>query len=320
MIAIFTSILAMAGMMVILLPGGTSAATSPEDSSNITTSNLSPEPFTMKASSINLDNQTSNQTNEKPKTNTTSQARLSKGVIIPDNSINFPYKVTVRFDSITVNDNHEVTRFGNAEIDISAFVQGIRVDLTGASARGEVHTGDMPHTGLGDASEGETIYFDPGTEVTVYLPSTLPLSIFTVGQEVDGCGRIDFNKPGMENLRLKLVEVFKDNRLNWQDAIDKYLYLVTPNFDYSYYCAYDENERLGNLIKFYGPPGQSYEPIGYGAGAHTNVVSDTGDFTLRYTITVTPPPIFGKNKQLDSNPFLNQMQQQNSTITFNKAK
>ena len=294
---------------------------SSEDSSIITTSTPSPEPITMNISSITLDNQTSkNRTDyQTPKPNTTLQERFSKGIIIPDSSISFPYKVTVKFDSITVNDNHELTRFGNAEIDISAFVQGIIVDLTDASTRGEIHTGDMPHTGLGDSSEGETIYFDPGTEVTVYLPRTIPLSIFTAGQEVDGCGRIDFNNPGIENQRLKLVETFKNNRLNWQEAIDKYLYLVTPSHDYSYYCAYDENERLGNLIKFYGPPGQSYEPIGYGAGTHTNVVSDTGDFTLRYTITVTPPPIFGKNKQLDSNAFLNQMEQ-NNTFTFNKAK
>lgn len=38
------------------------------------------------------------------------------------------------------------------------------------------------------------------------------------------------------------------------------------------------------------PPDHSYEPTGYGAGVHTNVVSSNGDFTLRYTISVTPPP------------------------------
>jgi hypothetical protein len=67
----------------------------------------------------------------------------------------------------------------------------ILVDLTDASTGGGIYTGqDMPPFGLGDVSEGETVYFDPGTEVTVNLPKTLPLSIFTAGQEVDGCGRI----------------------------------------------------------------------------------------------------------------------------------
>lgn len=50
---------------------------------------------------------------------------------------------------------------------------------------------------------------------------------------------------------------------------------------------------------------------------HTNVVSSTGDFTLRYTIFVTPPPVTGVNRQFDSNAFLNQTQQ-NNTFASNK--
>ena len=77
--------------------------------------------------------------------------------------------------------------------------------------------------------------------------------------------------------------------------IDQYVSALVPSNDRSDLCFVfgSYNDRLGNLIKFYEPPGQSYEPIGWGAGAHTNVVSDTGDFTLRYTITVTPPPTGG---------------------------
>jgi hypothetical protein len=54
---------------------------------------------------------------------------------------------------------------------------------------------------------------------------------------------------------------------------------------------YGGSEVLGNIVKFYNPPGQSYEPIGYGAGVHTNVVSSKGDYTLRYTIAVHLHPL-----------------------------
>ena len=46
-------------------------------------------------------------------------------------------------------------------------------------------------------------------------------------------------------------------------------------------------DRVGYINKLYYPPE-------YGQGAHTNVVSSSGDFTLRYTITVVPPPISGE--------------------------
>ena len=120
--------------------------------------------------------------------------------------------------------------------------------------------------------------------------------------------------------RKKLVETFKDPRLNWLEAIDNYLYIV-PSKDYSVVCVLgSDNDRIGNLIKFYEPPGQSYEPIGYGAGAHTNVVSDNGDFTLRYTITFIPPPNSAVEKQLDSNTFSNRTQLNNNIFTFNKTE
>jgi hypothetical protein len=77
----------------------------------------------------------------------------------------------------------------------------------------------------------------------------------------------------------------------------------------------NDNEVLGTITKFYNPPGSSYEPIGYGAGAHTDVVSDTGDFILRYTISVTPPSTL--EKKIDPNKFSNKFES-NNTFTFNK--
>jgi hypothetical protein len=85
---------------------------------------------------------------------------------------------------------------------------------------------EMPPLGLGYVSESETLYFDPGTEVTVYLPKTLPPSIFTVGQEVDECGRVHFEY--YEYNKEKLVGTFKDPRLDWLEAIESYLLPSEP--------------------------------------------------------------------------------------------
>ena len=191
--------------------------------------------------------------------------------------------MTVRFDSIYVVSNHEYTS-SSAEYDLSAFVQGIRIPLTDRSFEGICGgAGEPPPCGLGDASQGETVYFTPGTEVTVSLPDTLPLSIFTVGQEVDLCGRVDFDNPLGENLRQGLVETFRNNSLNWIDPINGYINRMVPSDDLSLICAIDSNDRIGNIIKF-------YNPVDYGAGAHS-VASSGADFILRYTITVKPPPI-----------------------------
>jgi hypothetical protein len=306
--------LAIVGVAILVIPAGASAATSGEGSSNNATSIQSPESITMTPSNLSSDNQLLNRTDETLKPNATLQGNPTRGIIITNTSISFPYEITVRFDSITVHDNHEYFSSSNGEYDLSAFVQGNRIDLTDYSTGGAItFGGEMPKFGLGDASEGETIYFDPGAEVTVYLPTTLPLSIFTVGQEVDECGRVDFDDPSSEYYREELVEKFKhqpSNLLDWLEAINHYLYLMVPSYDNSVVCTFgSNNDRIDNLIKFYGP-------VDYGAGAHTNVVSNLGgDFTLRYTITVTPPPITGLNRNLDSNALLNQTQQNNTFAT-----
>ena len=49
---------------------------------------------------------------------------------------------------------------------------------------------DLPSCGLGDVSHGETVHFSPLAEVTVDIPETLPLSIFTAGVEREYGGRI----------------------------------------------------------------------------------------------------------------------------------
>jgi F5/8 type C domain len=210
--------------------------------------------------------------------------------------INVPYKVTVTFDSITVNSDHDTessvtsplgSNSRGGEWHMGAFVQGKVVDLNAAS-----------DGKLWDVDDGDTINFEPGTEVTLDMPKTRPLSIMTLGTEQDcGChliGGCDFlGWLPWEDFQEKIVQILsqpESQTHNWQDSVS------SIQIDY-HKAISDINDRggcqltlLGFINKIYKPPGQSYEPIGWGEGAHTHVVSSNGDFTLRYTITVVPPP------------------------------
>lgn len=204
---------------------------------------------------------------------------------------NAPYKVTVTFDSITIHNDHDnsINPFsddtGNGEWDMAAYVQGKAVDLLTASGGG-----------LNNANEGQTIDFTTDNAVTVDIPKIRPLSIFTLGAESD-CGTFSF---GAQLLPLdwpdiqQVVPILDEPESlfhNWYSSISSIqagLYKdVTEVWNHGGKCTWDV---LGFVNKIYMPPGHSYEPIGYGAGAHTNVVSSNGDFTLRYTISVTEPP------------------------------
>ena len=292
-----------------------SATTLSENMSNLT-STPNPESITMTPSDLSPNNQTSNQTEADANKMLTLQEKLSKG-IITDNTIFTPriYQVTVIFDSITVHEDHEGLLSGDGEYMLYAFVQGNVVDLTDASIPGDPYhyPGEIPGLGLGDVSEGETVQFVKDTRVTVDLPETTPLSIFTVGKELDGCDFYQRENPF--RLPKDLIEIFKNPQLDWLTPITQYI-----KFRNSDDCiSPHDSEVLGNIVKFYNPPGQSYEPIGYGAGAHTNVVSSKGDYTLRYTIAVTPPPPppTASQKKLEPGSMTNQFQSNNTGI-FNK--
>ena len=120
-------------------------------------------------------------------------ASLGIGLIAQDSYAQIPkYKVKVTFDSITVKNDREGAASFDGEFDLSVFVQGKRVDLTGGSSNR-----------IWDAQEGKTYQFNPGTEITVLLPEKVPISIFTIGHEVDTCGRVDWPKdddPIMQSL------------------------------------------------------------------------------------------------------------------------
>ena len=179
-----------------------------------------------------------------------------------------PYKVKVTFNSVTVHNDHDPTGAGDGEYDLNAYVHGQLVSLLDMSRK----TGA---SGLWDVSSGETVNFPPGSEITVNIDRTLPLSLFTVGSEIDGCDRTAFPA----NIQGKIVSALEKG-VNYliplgsiQDELDKAINWVG--------CKLNPNDDIGDIVR-------SYNPTGYGAGPHTDR-SDKGDFTLRYTINVAAP-------------------------------
>ena len=193
--------------------------------------------------------------------------------------------VAVTFNSITVHDKHEGALSGDGEYDLAAYVQGRKVGLTDASVGG----------GLSDVGNGDTINFKPGSQIITELPNTVPISIFTVGTEVDDCGRTPFP----HNIQ-QMLPIFFDPQLDWLSAIsnlqssmnsysqlgeispsqggkDKGCFATSLKNIKNIIIPYDANDILGTIREFYDPPG-------YGIGPHV-VKSSTGDFTLRYTIS-----------------------------------
>lgn len=224
-----------------------------------------------------------NLTTTEPKINTSTTADL-----LPP-----AYRVKTTFYNIQVHDDHDGVARGNGEWDLAAFVQGIQVPLTEKSCINDVITteGRVPPCGLGTIEEGDSAIFfdegkplDAGTSVTVDLPRTVPLSIFTAGIEEDDCGRAKFPD---EKSQQELMLLMRDERLNWIRPIEIYIERIDAYNPYKLtnYCTYSDlfgSDKLGNIIRF-------YEPIDYGkSDACIRDKSDSGDYTLCYRITVTP--------------------------------
>lgn len=210
------------------------------------------------------------------------------------------YRVKTTFYNIKVHNDHDGLARGDGEWDLFAFVQGIKVPLTEKSCRTNYITtaGSVPPCGLGSIEGGTTAHFadlgkplDSGTSVTVDLPRTVPLSIFTAGIEEDDCGRAEIPD---EDSQLKLMSLMRDERLNWIEPIRQFignvraidnLYTVGVGDDFDPICGYSDlfagSDRIGNIIRF-------YEPIDYGkSDVCAQDKSDSGDYTLCYRITVT---------------------------------
>ena len=212
------------------------------------------------------------------------------------------YLVKTTFYNIVVHNDHDGLARGDGEWDLVAFVQGIRVPLTEKSCRtNPITTGiSVADCGLGSIEGGTAAYFGDlgkplnlGTSVTVQLPRTVPLSIFTAGIEEDDCGRAEIPD---EKSQLKLMSLMRDERLNWIEPIRNFIVGIRAidnagtvgvegqNFDPI--CGYSDllagSDKLGNIVRF-------YEPIDYGKSDECiRDKSDSGDYTLCYRITVTP--------------------------------
>jgi hypothetical protein len=185
--------------------------------------------------------------------------------------------VTVKFDSITVHNKHEGLGRGDGEFDLAAYVQGYLVKLTSST------------NGLWDVSNGQTIKFEPGTEYTIPFHYTgTPLMVFTIGQEIDGCGRSPF--PGL--LRDQSWGIWYKPSAEWHAAIAE----VQKFFaSYSKCSLADDNEVLGFVNEINNLPAVHPDPLNTYKESHS-VKSSSGDFTLRYTISIAPLPDFDNDR------------------------
>jgi hypothetical protein len=214
------------------------------------------------------------------------------------------YRVKTTFYNIIVHNDHDGLARGNGEWDLFAFVQGIKVPLTEKSCRTNIITtaGSVPDCGLGsiEGGGGDAHFadlgkpLDSGTSVTVDLPRTVPLSIFTAGIEEDDCGRAEIPD---EKEQQKLMLLMRDERLNWIEPIRDFIGSIAAianagssgvggNDGFDPICGYSDllagSDKLGNIVRF-------YEPIDYGKSDRCiQDKSDSGDYTLCYRITVTP--------------------------------
>ncbi len=112
----------------------------------------------------------------------------------------------------------------------------------------------------------------------------MPLSIFTFGAEQD-CGG-PYNFPSEVKSLLPILQGPKEE---WHDRIENDVWIEIVNSIWGVlFCSFGNLPLADEIIG--GDVNKIYEPPLYGRGIHSNVVANNGDFTLRYTITVTPPP------------------------------
>lgn len=208
------------------------------------------------------------------------------------------HKVTVKFDSITINEDHDpdITSAGPGpfthavsnpgEWQLVGVVQGKLIGLFGKinSETLTYSTGENKKftdiLGGKAVLTGKTYNFPSGTQMTVTLGEKTPLSIFTFGRDYD-CGdwsdAFKFRAPA--NLEDYLGEVYKilsNPNIIWSTEIEKIQQHMSNAIVSN--CS-DEDNILGGINVIYTPPR-------YQAFPHSET-SDNGDFLLRYTINVS---------------------------------
>jgi len=199
------------------------------------------------------------------------------------------YRLMIRFDQVTVHNDHEGALSGDGEYALNAYVHGAKVDLTKLS--------QWRDAGLWDVSSGETVNFRPGNNFPVDLDSLTPLSFFTVGWEDDGCKKGAL--PGSVRGTIDSV-VTNETRKNASAAagaaigsiyggpvggavggaigpqIEEVSRNLQTKLESFVACKVNADDKIGEII-------ETYEPPRFGTGTH-NVKSSSGDFTLTFTI------------------------------------
>jgi hypothetical protein len=199
------------------------------------------------------------------------------------------YRLNVKFDQITVHNDHEGALSGDGEYLLSAYVHGNRVDLTKLS--------QWKDSGLGDVSNGETVKFRPGNLMTFNLDSYIPLTIFTVGSEDDGCQKGVLPATVRNLIESKVANETRGNASKAAGAaiggyyggpagaqigaeigpeLRKYSAWLGNRIESFVACKVNADDKIGEIVEAFNAPS-------YGTGPHT-VQSDLKDFTLTYTI------------------------------------
>lgn len=181
--------------------------------------------------------------------------------LAPDTPASRPekYEVRVVINSLTMHNDHDPWPKGKGEIVNYAYIQGHRAILNA------------------HIDSGYTKFFSPPKEVTVYLGSNVPLSIFTVGIETDFCTTGATLEGHPPEYLSQLNPIFGNPSSDWAEAISNVQKELIKDHLTIGQCNWD---RLGTLKEF-------YDPIDFQKGIH-EVKSSSGDFTLRYTVYVTP--------------------------------
>lgn len=178
-------------------------------------------------------------------------------------------KVRVVFRSINVVNNHEDDwdGVGDGEFDLVAYVQGKKLDLSAANE------------GLWDVNEGR-LFFPERTEMDVYLRENVPLSIFTVGWEIDGCKTNEWPK---EVTEVSSILHTPQSIPNWLSSIDGVRQDVNDNSGVVVGCPWPSSSYASNRLGYIN---EIYPIAGVVNGRGISQQTNTNDFSLYYIINI----------------------------------
>jgi hypothetical protein len=209
------------------------------------------------------------------------------------------YKIKIIFDFILPLEDHESAFSGCGEYDLTAFVQGKRISLTDATdvyVNGQ-YGGNLWDVCNDDIDRRRPIHFKPGTEVTVEIPmadtpfDAQPLSIFTVGTEIDGCMRATL--PSNLN-EVQQVLADKGTTRPYYDGVKEKIAKIQSDINSQLPLAgclgnpslINDNDLLGTINEIYYPPGYGklVGPNGPNNPGSNHAMSSTSDFVLYWKV------------------------------------